>query len=104
MIRRISTSSSTSDSDFSCSWGLEAGAHNFHFAFQLPESGLYTSFDANGSPAKIRYVIEVLTQYGDAEVLRGEVLVAVVCPEILTIDRPMEKDNQVFIQSKQLSK
>ncbi|KAI6174842.1 Arrestin domain-containing protein 5 [Aphelenchoides bicaudatus] len=84
--------------------GLEAGAHTFNFAFQLPETGLYTSFDSKGSPAKVRYVIEVLTQYSDAEIVRGEGLVSVVCPEVLTIDRPFGKEGQAFIESKQISK
>jgi hypothetical protein len=46
----------------------------------------------------------VLTQYGDAEILRGETLVAVVCPEILIIDRPLGKEGQAYVQTKQLSK
>lgn len=57
MIRRSSKTSA--DSELECQWGLEAGTHTFNVCFQLPNNGLYTSFDAKNSPTSVRYVIEV---------------------------------------------
>jgi hypothetical protein len=103
VIRRASkTSNSSVGSELSCPWGLEAGVYSYGFSFQLPEDGLYTSFDAKGSPANVRYVIEVLSQYGDAEIVRGECLIAVVCPEVLLVEKV--NDRQAFVQTKQISK
>lgn len=39
--------------------GLEVGTHNLPFSFQLPERGLYTSFDAKNAAGYVRYYILV---------------------------------------------
>lgn len=59
MIRRALQSGF--DSDIDCELGLEPGTYVYHFAFQLPTSGLYTSFSS--TPAKVRYVIEVRNNF-----------------------------------------
>ncbi|MCP9264053.1 hypothetical protein DINM_006977 [Dirofilaria immitis] len=60
--------------------GIEIGSHKFEFVFQLPQQGLYTSFDLRNCGGRIRYCINVQCFSYGRLVLKKTLVFPIVCP------------------------
>ncbi|TMS40224.1 hypothetical protein L596_006626 [Steinernema carpocapsae] len=67
--------------------GLEPGLHKFNFSFQLPESGLETSFDAQHAAGCVRYYIQVEATRDGYMTFRKKLLFPIVKPVDLSTSK-----------------
>uniref|UniRef100_A0A914E882 Arrestin-like N-terminal domain-containing protein n=1 Tax=Acrobeloides nanus TaxID=290746 RepID=A0A914E882_9BILA len=67
--------------------GIGAGVHSLPFVFQLPESGLHTSFDARNAAGYIRYYILIQALSNGYTVARKKLLFPIVCHQLLNQDQ-----------------
>lgn len=88
---------------FSLIIAFRQGTHTFNFSFPLPQSGLYTSFDAKNSAGYIRYHLMMKVHNGSLVVMRKKLLFPVVCPKIL-LNYPLSKPDRTITQRKDFEK